>query len=48
MKYKLNDIWSEQETASKKIWKLQVPKDIVTFSTKKQAQMFFQAITKEI
>lgn len=37
MKHKLNEIWSEQESKTTKVWKLQAPKGILTFSFKKKA-----------
>ena len=46
MKHQLHDIWKEQE-GSKIVWKLQVPKGILTFKTKKKVEEFKKAINKE-
>lgn len=44
MKHKLNEIWSEQESKTKKVWKLQAPKGILTFSSKKKALEFVKSL----
>lgn len=46
MKRKLNEIWQEQETKTKKVWKLQAPNGILTFLSKKQAIEFLRAILR--
>lgn len=39
MEHKLHEIWKEKE-GSKNIWKLQAPRGILTFDTKKEAIAF--------
>ena len=43
MKRNLHEIWKEQE-GSKTVWKVQAPKGILTFKTKKLAMRWVKAM----
>ena len=45
MKHEFNELWEAQEN-SKKVWKLQTTRGIITFQTKGKAIAFQKAIEK--
>lgn len=45
MKRELHEIWKEKR-GSKTLWKVQAPKGILTFNTKKMAQKWVESFRK--